>query len=831
MVLNPDEETVTKSYAILQPPIQLQETEAGVFHWSTEVSDTIIIENINIVENSESANKMAYEMSSVQQKRKMFEEVSTSDTAAKGEYSTSTDNEEQTTVLNTDFIHGSNEFDSEPVASSSLINSADKIPMHTEKEIHADRNLEGVRFVELMYFINKLVEISNHIPAFGCTLANMSVVREVIRGFSSIIVFSCNMCNRTFSVPTHNPSSPSYMDVNSRAVSGIMSIGGGLSHLEEFCATVGVPCMSAMTYSKYHNKVCDGWEKAATTQMKEAVEEEAALAKQRGDVDEFGIPLLTVVVDGSWSKRSYKTKYDALSGVAAIVGYETKKVIFMAVANKYCYVCARTINGTIPQHVCYKNHEGSSSSMEANIILEGFQQSEAEHNVKYARMIGDGDSSVYKKILEARPYKNITVEKIECRNHLLRNYRRKLMNVSENSSLGIAALRKVVCNKISKIVSGVQKAVAYRKTENTIQNNRIQGLKYDIENGTSHVFGEHLECRKLGYFCNNRKEGEINYVPELSKKWSVFSTHSTQARSLIFDVDNNAAEHFNSVIAKFSGGKCINYTTRRSYQGRCAAAVVAHNTRMPHYILHKTMQDGISPNKVAKKLELKRKARINKRRNNKKCRRIDFRKSLAQAISDKDYGPQCQKPDMPVDVYQQEETRLLQSIPKTDEERRQIERETILQAGSGEWLEMRRKLLTASKFGRVIRIKPTTSCKNLVRAIIYSHDILNVPAVQHGRHSEEIAIKQLEGQEKINISKAGLFIDQEHPFLAATPDGLDGEDRLVEIKCPASAYGMDISEAMREGKIKYLKYSEECSTVISLKKIMNISTKSRVSFT
>lgn len=36
-----------------------------------------------------------------------------------------------------------------------------------------------------------------------------------------------------------------------------------------------------------------------------------------GNVDADGIPCITVVADGQWSKRSYRTKYDALSGVVS----------------------------------------------------------------------------------------------------------------------------------------------------------------------------------------------------------------------------------------------------------------------------------------------------------------------------------------------------------------------------------------------------------------------------------------------------------------------------------------------------------------------------------
>jgi len=33
--------------------------------------------------------------------------------------------------------------------------------------------------------------------------------------------------------------------------------------------------------------------------------------------------------------------------------------------------------------------------MEVDIILKGFEQAEREHGVRYLRMVGDGDSSVY----------------------------------------------------------------------------------------------------------------------------------------------------------------------------------------------------------------------------------------------------------------------------------------------------------------------------------------------------------------------------------------------------------------------------------------------------
>lgn len=59
--------------------------------------------------------------------------------------------------------------------------------------------------------------------------------------------------------------------------------------------------------------------------MEEAAKEEYELAIQNGDVDENGVPMIVVVADACWSKRSYKKNYNALSGAAVIIGYRTKK--------------------------------------------------------------------------------------------------------------------------------------------------------------------------------------------------------------------------------------------------------------------------------------------------------------------------------------------------------------------------------------------------------------------------------------------------------------------------------------------------------------------------
>jgi len=68
----------------------------------------------------------------------------------------------------------------------------------------------------------------------------------------------------------------------------------------------------------------------------------------------------------------------------------------MGVCNKNCSVCQKNENSEkeSPSHQCFKNWNGTSTAMESDIIVEGFCQSVIMHNLKYNKLIGDGDSSV-----------------------------------------------------------------------------------------------------------------------------------------------------------------------------------------------------------------------------------------------------------------------------------------------------------------------------------------------------------------------------------------------------------------------------------------------------
>nr|CAD7261536.1 unnamed protein product [Timema shepardi] len=67
--------------------------------------------------------------------------------------------------------------------------------------------------------------------------------------------------------------------------------------------------------NKYHDIICDGLFATFMEEMKMAAQEESRLAVQEGAVGVDGVSLITVVADGSWAKRSYRSNFSSLSGV------------------------------------------------------------------------------------------------------------------------------------------------------------------------------------------------------------------------------------------------------------------------------------------------------------------------------------------------------------------------------------------------------------------------------------------------------------------------------------------------------------------------------------
>lgn len=287
--------------------------------------------------------------------------------------------------------------------------------------------------------------------------------------------------------------------------------------------------------------------------------------------------------------------------------------------------------------------------------------------------------------------------------------------------------------------------------------------------------------------------GVFQKVEDLAQRLSM------HAYNFVYNETNNAVESFNAQVAKFIGGKRVNFSQRGSYLARCAAAVVSYNTGVLQSAVHQYIFDTDANPEIVHLEEIRRKRNLIRLE-----RKIKKKRSTKPKISKQDayYGENCQKVDMNEEEFKEAKIIFFKALELSEVEKDTLEKDTILQSGSPLWLETRRKLLTASWFATVCKRRATTECGPLIKQILYGKDLSNVPSIKHGRSHEETAIRELEIALNNRIEKCGLFIDREFTFLGAMPDG-KCQLGIVEIKCPSSAYEMEPEDAIKLKKVDF----------------------------
>lgn len=670
---------------------------------------------------------------------------------------------------------------------------------------------EGRRIIDFAHMWTEIHRIfDNHARGIQCLFKDWKLVHSIRRGLLTQFFFKCEMCHYEASIWSEPIDSVSY-DINAAAALGSVTVGIGYSQLEELCAALNIPCMSDLTYFKYREEITNDFHAAALENMKIAAEIEKQMALERNETIN-GIPYITVVADGSWMKRSYGTAYDSSSGVGVIIGLRTGKVLFIGIRNKYCSICdmAEARNIEPRKHKCYRNFDryASSTRMESDAIVEGFKCSIEMHGLIYRTVVADGDSNVYQSIIHNKPYVQYktTVKKVECTNHLLRNLCRKLRTAADATQSkicrrrGFVQLRNVIRKNILNIRKEVVQAAAARRDEKLPDHLKAIELQKDILSIPSHVFGEHKRCRERGRTCVHFEgKKETNYVPFLrvhglyDKVQQAVAYLSGYSDSLLLHLNNNPAESFNSKICKTIAAKRLHFGKRGAYNARVEGSVVQHNTQEVLTEMYKKKTNNVPS--VIETLEKRRQRKVARTRLSRQMHGRT-RKLKGELGTDRYYGPRSEKPDLSQDVFEQLRENHMQNLSENAKNSQEIERDTRDQNESDLWHTLKQGMLTASNFGPVCRMRPTTSCAATVKNILYPPSI-DTAAMKYGREREETARKELSTILQKEIKKCGLFIDKEHPCLGASPDGLLDEDGIVEIKCPFSAQNLTAEEAIQ----------------------------------
>ena len=316
---------------------------------------------------------------------------------------------------------------------------------------------------------------------------------EVRNGLASIISSNCSKCGDKIILETSSkvsgPKGYQRWECNLAAVWGQLATGGGHAPLQESMSVIGIPVMTKSTFIRTEREIGAWWGVKLQEYMAEAGAEEKRIAIEQNEYHQ-GVPAITVIVDGGWSKRAHKHSYNAKSGVAVIIGKNTGKLLFMGVRNKFCTAC--TLGHSKDNHACYKNWDKSSSEMETDILLEGFCKAESTHGVRYIRFIGDGDSSVYGTLLQHVPVWGRDIEKVECSNHACKCYRGSLEKLAtENPSYKGKGGLTLKMRK--RLTSAARCAIKMRSKESN-RSRAIKLLEEDLINGPRHCFGYHEKC-------------------------------------------------------------------------------------------------------------------------------------------------------------------------------------------------------------------------------------------------------------------------------------------------------------------------------------------------
>lgn len=147
-------------------------------------------------------------------------------------------------------------------------------------------------------------------------------------------------------------------------------------------------------------------------------------------------------------------------------------------------------------------------------MVEGFRSSENMHGIRFLKFIADGDASTYARLKERVPYGR-RIQKIECKNHMLKNITKALYKLKNDTTVDINGRKFLTTNKIKLFEELLQKTIYENSTTAD-----LNSLCEDIKNVVYHIYEDHTSCKE--YYCNSVGETANSKIPQL-KATAMFS--------------------------------------------------------------------------------------------------------------------------------------------------------------------------------------------------------------------------------------------------------------------------------------------------------------------
>ena len=138
---------------------------------------------------------------------------------------------------------------------------------------------------------------------------------------------------------------------------------------------------------------------------------------------------------------------------------------------------------------------------------------------------------------------------------------------------------------------------------------------------------------------------------------------------------------------------------------------------------------------------------------------------------------------------------FLEKMELTKENIVKMSQVTVLQSRNDAWHMLRKGRLTASNFGPVLQARKVTQA--LIKRVLGEYDLSGVKAVMWGNNNEVEAIKAFKSKTGYDVQSTGIWLDSTG-LLGASPDGLVGDDGILEVKCPFSHRNHTIAECLQD---------------------------------
>lgn len=127
-----------------------------------------------------------------------------------------------------------------------------------------------------------------------------------------------------------------------------------------------------------------------------------------------------------------------------------------------------------------------------------------------------------------------------------------------------------------------------------------------------------------------------------------------------------------------------------------------------------------------------------------------------------------------------------------------------MQQGSSQWLNFRRKRITATDASVILGVNPYKTLDDLIDEKVYGKETTVTPRMQRGKDLESLALSKFE-TDVGGLYMPAVVIHQDYDWCMASLDGLEiDEEFQVEIKCP----GKTTHNIAKQGEIPPIYYPQ-----------------------